>query len=57
MNYIGIAYIEFDDYGFELKYKVCNGIHLSSTFYEDICNIKDAIDYYYGKSKFEGSEW
>lgn len=54
---INNSYIEFDDYGFELKCKVCNSIHMSSTSHEGICNIKDVIDYYYGKGKFEGNEW
>lgn len=51
------SYIEFDDHGFEIKCKVCNGSHMISNSHEGVHNIKDAIDYYYGKGKFEGNEW
>lgn len=43
---INNSYIEFDDYGFELKCKVCNSPHMSSTSHEGIYSIEDAIDYY-----------
>lgn len=51
------SYVEFDDYGFEIKCKVCDGVHMNSTSHEDVHNIEDAIDLYYGKGKFEGNEW
>ena len=51
------SYIEFDNHGFEIKCKVCNGSHMISTSCRDVHNIEDAIDYYYGKGKFEGDEW
>lgn len=52
------SYVEFDDCGFEIKCKVCGSSHLGTNFYKDnIHNIQDAIDFYYGKGKFEGCEW
>lgn len=47
------SYGVFNDCGFELKCKVCGSINC----YDDIHNIQDAIDLYYGKGKFEGDEW
>ena len=51
------SYVEFDDYGFEIKCKVCGNSHMMSTYREDVLNIQDAIDCYYGKGKFNGEEW
>lgn len=51
------SYVEFTDHGFEIKCKVCGSIHMSTTPCEEVHNIQDAIDYYYGKGKFEGNEW
>lgn len=52
------SYVEFDDCGFKIKCKVCGSTHMSASFCkDDIHNIHDAIDFYYGKGKFEGCEW
>ena len=56
---INNSYIEFDNYGFKIKCKVCNSTHMDSTSCGDVHNIEDAIDCYYGKGKFEWkwNEW